>query len=81
MNIEQKVKNLIDCNCDEAYKSRGLSAPDCPQCNYAEYVIELVKDELTTFLDFLLKNGYCDSDVYSEPPTAIDRYMHPKLNK
>ncbi|HDY88086.1 MAG TPA: hypothetical protein ENH82_08245 [bacterium] len=81
MNIEQKVKNLIDCNCDEAYKSRGLSAPDCPQCNYAEYVIELVKDELTTFLDFLLKNGYCDTDVYDEPPSAIDRYMHSSLNK
>jgi len=39
------------------------------------------KDELTKFLDFLLKNGYCDSDVYSEPSSAIDRYMHPKLNK
>ncbi len=43
MNIEEQVKNLIDCNCDEAYKSRGLSAPDCPQCNYAEYVVELAE--------------------------------------
>ncbi len=41
---------------------------------------ELFKDELTKFLDFLLKNGYCDTDVYSEPPSAIDRYMHPSLN-
>ena len=42
---------------------------------------ELTKTELTIFLDFLLKNNYCDSDVYDEPPSAIDRYMHPKLNK
>ena len=49
--------------------------------NRESYAKELVKDELTKFLDFLLKNGYCDSDVYSEPPSAIDRYMHPKLNQ
>jgi len=36
---------------------------------------ELEKDVLTDFLDFLLKNGYCDTDVYSEPPTAIDQYL------
>jgi len=42
---------------------------------------EYTKSELTNFLDFLLKNGYCDSDVYSEPPSAIDRYMHPELNQ
>jgi len=42
---------------------------------------EVIKDELTNFLDFLLKEGYCDSDVYSESPSAIDRYMHPNLNR
>jgi len=42
---------------------------------------ELIKDELTDFLKFLLDNGYCDVDVYSEPPSAIDRYLNPKLNK
>ncbi|KKM93745.1 hypothetical protein LCGC14_1205390 [marine sediment metagenome] len=42
---------------------------------------DLIASELTSFLDFLLKNGYCDTDVYSEPPSAIDRYMHPSLKK
>ncbi|GAF91070.1 unnamed protein product [marine sediment metagenome] len=36
---------------------------------------ELIKTELTSFLDFLLKEGYCDSDVYAEPPTALDQYL------
>ena len=48
--------------------------------SYAKQVAkERVKDELTSFLNFLLKEGYCDADVYAEPPSAIDRYMHPKL--
>ncbi len=36
---------------------------------------EEVKIHLTQFIDFLLKNGYCDTDVYAEPPTAIDQYL------
>lgn len=31
--------------------------------------------ELQSFLEFLLKNGYCDTDVYSEEPTALDQYL------
>ncbi len=31
--------------------------------------------ELQDFLDFLLKNGYCDTDVYDESPTALDAYF------
>jgi len=42
---------------------------------------EYAKEILTDYTDFLLKHGYCDTDVYCEPPTAIDRFMHPKLNK
>jgi len=36
-------------------------------------------DLLTEYTDFLLKYGYCDTDVYCEPPTAIDRFLIPKL--
>jgi len=46
---------------------------------YIEESINLInefeKDVLTDFLDFLLKNDYCDTDVYNEPPTAIDQYL------
>jgi len=42
-----------------------------------EYAIEV----LTFYTDFLVKNGYCDTDVFHEYPTAIDRFMHPELNK
>ena len=37
--------------------------------------------ELTEFLSYLLKNNYCDSDVYDEPPTAIDGYLELKRKK
>jgi hypothetical protein len=30
---------------------------------------------LKRYTDFLLKNGYTDTDVYAEPPTAIDEFM------
>ena len=37
-----------------------------------------MKGELDEFLQWLLKNGYCDTDVYAEPPTAIDQYLAQK---
>ena len=40
---------------------------------------ELIKDELTNYTDFLMKESYFDSDVYCEGNSAIDRYMHPNL--
>ena len=42
-------------------------------------VTEWSKNLLTEYTDFLLKNGYCDTDVYCEPPSAIDRFFHPEL--
>ena len=42
---------------------------------------EQIKIELTEFLSYLLKNNYCDSDVYDEPPTAIDGYLELKRKK
>jgi len=35
---------------------------------------QFAKDEVNRFLDFLLKEGYCDTDVYAESPTAIDQF-------
>ncbi len=54
--------------------ARGFADDDVPIL-IAEFAQNHVKDELTLFLDFLLKEGYCDSDVYSELPTPIDQYL------
>lgn len=40
---------------------------------------EFVKNELTEYTDYLMKYGYCDTDVYLEGNSAIDRFMHPEL--
>jgi hypothetical protein len=37
------------------------------------------KDLLTEFIEFLVEEGYCDTDVYDEPPTAIDKFINPGL--
>ena len=79
MNIEQKVKNLIDCNCDEAYKSRGLSAPDCPQCNYAEYVIELMKsyakEHAVKFAEWFATVSHLDLRTSSTWENVYDEFI------
>lgn len=38
MEIEKLKTNLkeIPCTCIDAYKDRGLIAPDCPKCNYVD---------------------------------------------
>ena len=33
---------------------------------------------LKAYTDWLLKNGYADTDVYCEPPTAIDQFSQTK---
>lgn len=38
-----------------------------------------MKTKLSEYTDFLLKEGYCDTDVYCEPPTAIDQFLNSKL--
>jgi hypothetical protein len=44
-----------------------------------EYYDNLIKEKLQEYTDFLMKEGYCDSDVVSELPTAIDRFLNPEL--
>ena len=43
-----------------------------------KFMEQYAKEEVTTFQEFLLKNGYCDVDVYAEPPTAIDQFYSKK---
>jgi hypothetical protein len=44
-----------------------------------KYIQERIKTALTEYTNFLLKYGYCDSDVYTDGNSAIDRFMHPNL--
>lgn len=32
------------CSCDEAYTSRGLTAPDCAWCNNVDGILEAMKE-------------------------------------
>ena len=50
-----------------------------PQLEMEKLMNELIKDELNDYTEFLMKYGYCDTDVWCEGNSAIDRYMHPEL--
>ena len=41
------------------------------------------KDLLEEYTRWLLKEGYTDTDVYDEPPTAVDQFIQykTKLNE
>jgi len=39
----------------------------------------LIKEALHDYTNFLLKEGYCDTDVYCEGNSAIDKFLNPKL--
>ena len=71
--MENKAKNIWDKNLREFNGYMRLDSIIIKAM--IEFAEEYKKDILTDFLDFLLKEGYCDSDVYSEPPTAIDQYL------
>jgi len=79
-----KAKNFYNIARHSGHTYNITSNPD------PDYNLEFYKEifwlmdqyslqELTNFLDFLLKEGYCDSDVYGEPPTVIDQYLDPRL--
>lgn len=48
-------------------------------------IVEAMEDHalemLQGYTDFLVKHGYCDTDVYYESPPAIDRYLNPQLRE
>ena len=43
---------------------------------FEDIIPESAKEHLLKYTIFLLKNGYCDSDVIDELPTAIDQYLN-----
>lgn len=42
---------------------------------FEDGISEEAKSHLVSYTMFLLKEGYCDSDVIDECPTAIDQYL------
>jgi hypothetical protein len=37
-----KVNAVLPCWCDAAFKARKLAQPDCPRCNFAADVVDLL---------------------------------------
>lgn len=52
---EEIAKKHVPCRCDEAYKSRGLSAPDCPfhSTDPEEAMDEYFTERAIELLEFL----------------------------
>jgi len=49
MNKKQEIiKSHMNCTCDEAYKSRKLTDPNCFLCEWGEE-IELMMDEYLAY--------------------------------
>lgn len=44
-------------------------------CSEEDAMRDYSLEVLTAYTAFLLEEGYVDSDVYDEPPTAIDRFI------
>ena len=40
-----------------------------------EWLLKHEKDILNEYNQFLLENGYCDTDIEQEEPTAIDQFL------
>lgn len=68
---EQKGK---PCNCGAAKHNEKIDK------KIAELRLRSYdKDLLSKYTDFLLEHGYVDTDVYEEPPTAIDQFISKTL--
>jgi hypothetical protein len=77
MSKEQIAKELcrkdMDCYDRECGSCQGFLEPVgwTPAIEIAEWHLA----ELEKYTQFLVDNGYCDTDIYSETPTAIDRFL------
>ena len=65
------VGNLDEMWNDYLYQKATAIEQLEPEGESREYAISLIE----AFLRFLHDNGYTDSDVYDERPTAVDQFM------
>ena len=81
----KKLKKPVDILQDIAKDGDPKHYPSMHRSYNWQEVTSLMdsysKYMLYEYTEFLLKNGYCDTDVYCEPPSAIDRFFHPSLNR
>lgn len=92
LSNEELLKE-VDRLTDQIYKDGKIPTrqiPARPNQDYDLLVGELIlrfaeqsksdylQTKLTEYTDFLLKHGYVDTDVYAEPPTAIDKFLASK---
>ena len=70
MNVTEKDRDKAlaitgPCSCHEAYKSRGLTAPDCVFCDCAEGIADALAQARVDALEEAAKE--CESQSYPEP--------------
>lgn len=57
------VRNAYPCSCDEAYKSRGLTAPDCFHCVPLTKAVALLDEalagETAWLIEYVSSGGNC----------------------
>ena len=64
--FEKDINDILPCTCGEIYKSRNLSAPDCPYCQYSDEIIRLYEEDLTRRGVELGIGFYCQRNIEGE---------------
>jgi hypothetical protein len=60
---------------DDIEQNNGENVYDILEDYYEETSLnEVVDDVLEKYTQYFLDNGYCDTDVFFEKPTAIERF-------
>jgi len=66
---------------DEFFKQQfPVTEKEYSNINDIKYLMDqFLKINLQEYTEYLLENGYCDTDVVSEGNTSIDRFLNPKV--
>ncbi len=74
---EKAANRFLLCHCDEAYKSRGLTQPDCPRCNYAADIADEIERVAKEFaekaLEQVIWHGKANSGLFMAGATIPKR--------
>lgn len=67
----KRIKQILEEQYELCYNTHNDKLP----IKYNGYIIQAVMCILEDYTQFMLDEGYCDADVYSEESTAIDQYL------